>query len=334
MKPGDTVFDAQMMRTACATARAAMGATSPNPAVGAVACDAEGRILAAAATQRAGLGHAEANTLALCREQGTIQRIHTLYTTLEPCNHHGRTPPCSEAIIAAGIKRVVIGTRDPNPAASGGIEHLQQAGIEIVTGVEEQECRLSLHAFLSSVQTGKPWITIKRAFDAEGSMIPVAGQKTFTSPESLRLAHRMRKKADAVLTGSGTVLGDKPLFTVRHVQDHPGKRRGLAVIDRRGRVPATYLEEAASRGFDTVIHRDAAAAIADLAAKGAQDILVEAGPALSRYMFDAGLWTMSVEIHKGAPDKINVDFNPQAPILFEKQAFRWEHFLPQERQDI
>ncbi len=299
------------MSIACAEARKWLGATSPNPAVGAVALDNKGAILALAAHHRAGWMHAEAQLLQACASGRLLRRVHTLCVSLEPCNHFGRTPPCTDAIIRAGIQSVVVGVRDPNSAVKGGgIEHLQQAGIDVILGVAENECQQLIHAYAYHARTGKPWITIKRAFDRNGSMIPPAGQKTFTSPESLRLAHRLRKKADAIITGSGTILADNPEFTIRHVADHPEKKRWLAILDRRGRITGNYLASAKQRGLIPVIYKDIEAALTDLIAKGTQDILVEAGPVLSQAMLDVGLWTMKIDIRQGDTDDVQTSFNP------------------------
>jgi len=319
------------MQTACAEARKWLGATSPNPAVGAVALDSHGEILAVTAHTRAGELHAEAMLIAKAHSEGFLDKIHTLCVTLEPCNHQGRTPPCVDAIIRSGIKRVVIGTRDPNPhIKGGGIEKLQQVGIEVVCGVNEEECKQLIHAFAYSVKTGKPWITVKRAFNTNGTMIPPPGQKVFTSKESLRLAHRIRKKCDAIITGSSTVLADSPLFTVRHTPDYLEKRRWLAILDRRGRVPESFATAAKLRHIDTVFYRDVNEAIKDLAVKGVQDILVEAGPALSQAILDAGLWEMAVTIYQGEPDRVEATFNPRTKLPFDIKQFRWEWWLPEE----
>jgi diaminohydroxyphosphoribosylaminopyrimidine deaminase/5-amino-6-(5-phosphoribosylamino)uracil reductase len=324
---------AHAMRQAAAEARKWLGATSPNPPVGAAALDAEGRVLAIAAHHHAGEAHAEATLIETCRRQDLIGRIDTLCVTLEPCNHHGLTPPCTEAIIAAGIKKVAIGTRDPNPhVKGGGLERLQEAGITVTAGIAEEECRQLIHAFAYRAQTGKPWVTIKRALTSEGSMIPPAGEKTFTSPKSLRLAHLLRKKADAILTGSGTILADHPLFTVRHMQDHAGKRRWLAILDRRGRTPSSYIAAANERGLDAVIYTDIDQALHDLTAKGAQDVLVEAGPALSQSVLDRGLWTMSVTVRQAERDIIDIAFNPREPLPFDARHFRRDFILPNETQ--
>ena len=324
-------FLTSAMKQAAAEGRRWMGATSPNPPVGALALDTDGRVLAIAAHHRAGEPHAEASLITDCRNKNILNEVETLCVTLEPCNHYGRTPPCVDAIIQARIKKVVIGTRDPNPdVKGGGIERLRTAGIEIITGIAETECQQLMHAFAYRATTGKPWITIKRAIDKDGSMIPPAGQKTFTSPDSIRLAHRLRKKSDAILTGSGTILADFPLFTVRSVPDHKGKRRKLAIIDRRARVPESYINAATERGFDVLIYQDFIDALNDLAKKGAQDVLIEAGPQLSQSLLDSGVWTMSVTIRQEEMDNIDVAFNPHQSLPFDAQQFCWEHFLPQE----
>lgn len=317
------------MMAACREARRWMGATAPNPPVGAAALDRDGRILDVAAHERAGTAHAEARLIALCRERGILAEVKTLCVTLEPCNHHGRTPPCSEAIIAAGIPLVVVGTRDPNPGVTGGgIERLRAAGINVEVGVAEEACRRLLHAFAFSVVQGRPWVTVKRAFDEKGSMVPPAGHKTFTSESSLLLAHRLRKKADAILTGSGTILADQPSFTVRRVPDHPGKRRWLAIIDRRRRVPQAYLAAAAERGLDSVVYDDVGMALADLQRHGVRDVLVEAGPALSASILAGPSWCLAVDIHKAAPDRVSYRFNMAAPIPFAIDSFDPEAILP------
>jgi diaminohydroxyphosphoribosylaminopyrimidine deaminase/5-amino-6-(5-phosphoribosylamino)uracil reductase len=317
------------MQAACAEARKWLGASSPNPPVGAAALDAKGNILAVAAHQKAGEPHAEAALLQICKERNWLAQVHTLCVTLEPCNHQGRTPPCTEAIIASGIKYVAIGTRDPNPnVKGGGAEYLRQAGLDVAVGIDEEECRQLIAPFAYSVRNGRPWITIKRAFDESGSMIPPLGQKTFTSNESLLLAHLLRKKADAILTGSGTILADSPLFTVRHAPDFTGKRRWLGILDQRGRVPDGYLELAAANGLDAVIYSDIKDALTDLTNKGVQDLLVEAGPALSQVILDSQPWAMSVIITHSGSDRIDVDFNPRETMPFSTAKFRWDYFLP------
>ncbi len=318
------------MEQACREARRWLGATYPNPPVGAAALNATGHLLAIAAHQKAGSAHAEVALLEQCRAKGLMDRVHTLCVTLAPCNHHGRTPPCCDAIIESGIKHVVVGTRDPNTSVKNdGIERLRAAGIDVTVGVEEERCRQLIYAFAHSVTSGKPWITVKRAFDKNGSMIPPMGQKTFTSETSLILAHQLRKRADAILTGSGTILADDPSFTVRHVADHPGKKRILAILDRRKRVPSSWLKCAEKRGLIPFIYDNLGEAINDLAYREVREVLVEAGPPLSQAILKDGYWTMDVAIHKGNPDDtIITTFNPTVDLPFDPKKWTWENVLP------
>ena len=326
-------MDAQTaLHLACVEARKWLGVTSPNPPVGAAALDAEGNLLAVTAHHKAGEAHAEAALLALCHERGTLERIHTLCVTLEPCNHYGRTPPCTRAIIAAGIKHVVIGARDPNPdVKGGGADTLRAAGIE-VSEIHSPKCLWLTHAFMHSARTGMPWVTVKRAFQSNGSMVPPKGQKTFTSPASLKLAHQLRKKADAILTSASTILADNPEFTVRHVPEHYGKRRWLAIIDRHGRIPQSYIVEAEKRNINIAIYTDIAKGLQWLNYHGARDVLVEAGPTLSTSILESGLWAMAVDIKQTAAgaDTIDVRFNPSHTPDLQADTFDWNLFLPAE----
>ncbi len=317
------------MALAASEARKWMGATAPNPPVGAAALNAQGHVLAVAAHHKAGGDHAEQALLKICRAQNLRGDIHTLCVTLEPCNHHGRTPPCTKAIVKAGIKHVAIGVRDPNPhITGGGVKKLRQAGLDVIVGVEEEKCRQLIYAFEHNAKTGKPWLTVKRAFTPEGSMIPPRGQKCFTSPNSLHFAHCLRKRADAVLTGSGTILADLPLFTVRHVADHKNKKRPLVILDRRRRVPKSYLQTARNNGFITLVHSDLGEALDALTLLGAHEVLVEAGPLLSKSILESGLWMMDVKITKGETDKIDVCFNQDSPPPFGINSWKWENMLP------
>lgn len=316
------------MRAACSAARRWLGATAPNPPVGAAALDAQGNIIGVAAHQRAGQGHAEALLLRQLQSNGLLAATHTLCVTLEPCNHHGRTPPCTEAILAAGIKHLAIGVCDPNPhVAGGGAARLQAAGVTVTLGIEAERCAQLLYAFAYSVTVGRPWLTVKRAFDAQGSMIPPPGQKTFASPAALKLAHRLRKRADAILTGSGTILADNPCFTVRHVPDYPGKQRVLAILDRRRRVPTAYLVDAQARGLVPVVYETIEAALADLAARGVRDVLVEAGPQLSASLLASPFWAQDIVIQAGGDERIMVQYHPDVSGTANWQL---ENMLPEE----
>lgn len=304
------------MKMAINAASQFVGATAPNPPVGCIALDATGKVVLGAAHQRAGTAHAEAKVLELAAKLGKLSSIHTLVVTLEPCNHTGRTPPCTEAILKhKNIRRVVIGTRDPNPSVEGrGADRLRKAGLEVVEGVLENECRFLIRAFAKWSEHKRPWVTVKTALDQNGSMIPPAGQKTFTSKASLILAHELRKRADAIWTGAGTVLADAPEFTVRWVPDHEDKKRRLVLSDRRARVPATWTKKAEQNGF--TIHRAASLeeGLDFLGQQGVLEVLVEAGPSLREAWLASGLWDESVVITQGkdeADDLVEVSFREE-----------------------
>jgi diaminohydroxyphosphoribosylaminopyrimidine deaminase/5-amino-6-(5-phosphoribosylamino)uracil reductase len=306
-------------RALCA-AQGFVGATAPNPAVGCVLLDARGEVLACEAHRKAGEPHAEAAALAECRRGGLIERVHTALVTLEPCSHHGRTPPCVEALISSPVRQVWVGAMDPHPRAPGvGAARLSAGGVgvhEIADLPHPSAAALAARAarliapFARWSRTGRPWVAVKIALTREGSMIPPPGRVTFTSAESLKLAHRWRRESDAILTGSGCVLADNPAFTVRHVPDHVAKRRRLAILDRRRRVGADYLRAAEARGFDVSVHEDVAGALDELGAAGVLQALVEAGPTLTTSILESGLWDESLTIRQGAkpcdPDVLEI----------------------------
>ena len=304
-------------------ARAHEGATSPNPPVGCVLLDARGLELAAGAHRRAGLPHAEAEAIAMARATGLADKIDSVVVTLEPCNHHGRTPPCAEAISGTGARQIWIACRDPNPEVmGGGAERLRAAGLNVhflsdlhhsEAAVLLREANRLLAPFAKRSQTGLPYITIKQAVSTSGSMVPAVGRKTFTSSSSLDLAHGLRRRADAIITGSGTVLADNPLFTVRRVPDHPEKRRMLVILDRRRRVTETYLDAARERGFTLLLADDVHHALEAIGAASGMEVLVEAGPTLTAHLLTTGLWDEHVLIEQAAnpdgTDRVTVRHN-------------------------
>jgi diaminohydroxyphosphoribosylaminopyrimidine deaminase / 5-amino-6-(5-phosphoribosylamino)uracil reductase len=310
--------DAQLalaMRAALAAARPWEGATSPNPPVGCAVLDRVGNVLAAAGHHGAGQIHAEALAIKIAREAGQVELIHTVVVTLEPCNHHGRTPPCTEAILATPAEHVVIGVADPNPkVAGGGADHLRRAGllVDFLQSDTSQVERL-IAPFKKRVTTGLPFVTVKQAINRDGTMLPPAGQKTFTSQGSLMIAHALRRRADAILTGSGTVLADDPHFTVRLLPDHANKRRQLILFDRRKRIPETYLEAATARGFDVSFASDLETALRESAVL---EVLVEAGPQLTGHVLNSPFWDEHVTIAKtDAEDKITITTNGGTDVL-------------------
>ncbi|MBI3013825.1 MAG: bifunctional diaminohydroxyphosphoribosylaminopyrimidine deaminase/5-amino-6-(5-phosphoribosylamino)uracil reductase RibD [Candidatus Tectomicrobia bacterium] len=226
------------MRQALTLARNGLGLTNPNPLVGAVIVR-DGEVVGSGYHQRAGLEHAE--ILAL-RMAGEAARGATLHVNLEPCCHSGKTPPCTRALIAAGLKRVVAGMEDPNPLVAGkGIRELREAGIEVTVGILEGECRQLNEAFIKYISTGSPFVTAKVAMTLDGKIATRTGESRWiTGEEARRRAHQMRSEADAVLVGSRTVQVDDPELTVRL----PGRtwpRQPLRVIlDSKLSIPLSY----------------------------------------------------------------------------------------------
>jgi diaminohydroxyphosphoribosylaminopyrimidine deaminase/5-amino-6-(5-phosphoribosylamino)uracil reductase len=201
------------MRLAIDEAR--KGRTSPNPKVGAVLVR-DGELIATGYHRAAGAPHAEVD--AIGNASGPLDRA-TLFVTLEPCNHHGRTGPCTEAILSAGIPKVVVGCPDPAPHVPGAIARLEAAGVDVEVGVLEADCRELIVDFAKHIQTGLPLVTLKAAVTLDGKIATRSGDsKWITSVESRTEAHRLRDASDAVIVGVGTVLADDPSLTVRHVQ--------------------------------------------------------------------------------------------------------------------
>ncbi len=190
------------------------GRTSPNPRVGAVIVE-DGKVIARGHHAAAGQAHAE---VAAIRDAGRSVAGATLYVTLEPCDHHGRTGPCTEAIIDAQIARVVIGCRDPAPRGSSGAERLERAGIKVALGLLEDKAKALVADFAKHVNTGLPFVTLKAAITLDGKIASRTGESKWITGEAARMeTHRMRADADAILVGIGTVLADDPRLTVRHV---------------------------------------------------------------------------------------------------------------------
>ncbi len=203
------------------------GLTSPNPMVGAIIVR-DGEDVARAFHTYDGVKHAEALAL---EQAGSAARGATLYTNLEPCSHHGRTPPCAKAIIAAGIRRVVAAMPDPNPQINGrGFERLRAAGIEVAVGAGEDEARRLNETFAGWIRTGRPFVTLKSALSLDAKIAPAGshGHEWITSEESRARVHGLRHRSDALLTGIGTVLADNPLLTDR--SGLPRRRPLLRVV--------------------------------------------------------------------------------------------------------
>ena len=229
-------IDLRHMGRALELARQGLGHTSPNPAVGAVVVR-NGDQVGEGFHERAGAPHAEVVAL---RAAGARALGATLYVTLEPCNHTGRTPPCVEAITTAGVKRVVAATRDPNPRVpGGGAAALSRAGVEVTLGCREGEAIALNRVFITAARRGRPHVTLKWAATLDGATADVRfGSRWITGSEARLEAHRMRSRADAVVVGIGTALADDPALDVR--LGGPWPREPLrVVVDSRARLPVT-----------------------------------------------------------------------------------------------
>lgn len=256
----------------------------PNPPVGAVVLDAQGTPVGEGFHRRPGTPHAEALALS---EAGSRARGGTLYCTLEPCSHTNLTPPCADAILEAGIARVVFAVYDPDPRVRGsGAERLLAGGVDVEAGVAEAEATEQIRDYLHHRRTGLPWVVLKAARSIEGLQAAADGSsKWITGEESRADAQRLRAAADAVMVGSGTVLADEPLLTCR-MAGYDGAQPLRVVMDRRGRVPSN----ARCLGKGSVVYRAALKdALVDLGERGVVRLLVEGGPTLAAAFTSEGL---------------------------------------------
>jgi diaminohydroxyphosphoribosylaminopyrimidine deaminase/5-amino-6-(5-phosphoribosylamino)uracil reductase len=318
--------DIRFMQHALALARKGIGLASPNPMVGCVIVR-DGQIGGEGFHQYDWRDHAEIVALTSAGEKA---RGSTLYVNLEPCNHTGRTGPCTEAIIAAGVQRIVAAMEDPNPANSGrGFERLRGAGIEVVSGICEQEARRLNDAFACWIRTKKPFVTLKSALTLDGQLVLPQSKKKgekntgtrdrsewMTSEESRAEVHRMRHASDALLTGIGTILADDPLLTDR--SGLPRRRRLLRVVlDSKLRLPpksrivetadddllvftaaplkSTKARKLQNAGVELVRAKtkseriDLPPVLAELGRRGITSVLLEAGPVLNGAALQAGV---------------------------------------------
>jgi diaminohydroxyphosphoribosylaminopyrimidine deaminase/5-amino-6-(5-phosphoribosylamino)uracil reductase len=227
-----TTNDATYLKRALILSKKGLGNTSPNPAVGCVIVKS-GIIVGEGWHKRAGGHHAEVHALEMAGDQA---RGADVYVTLEPCSHTGKTPPCSAALIRAGVRRVVVGMSDPNPQVNGGgLLALQQAGIETVCAVMEDECRAINSPFIKHITTGQPYATYKCAMTLDGKIASVTGDSRWISCEASRkVVHRMRAESDAIMVGVDTIIADNPQLTVRHVKGRDPLR---IIVDSRLRTP-------------------------------------------------------------------------------------------------
>jgi diaminohydroxyphosphoribosylaminopyrimidine deaminase/5-amino-6-(5-phosphoribosylamino)uracil reductase len=280
--------DARWMRRALEHARRGLGRTTPNPLVGACIVNDQAVVVGDGAHERAGEPHAEVHAL---NEAGSSARNATLYCTLEPCVHTGRTGPCTERIIAAGIRRVVAAMEDPFPLVAGkGIAALRAAGIDVEVGVERAAAVRLNQPFLTSVLKGRPFVIMKAATSLDGRVAGAPGVRTqLTSEAARRHAQQVRAQVDAIAVGSETILVDDPLLNARDVyRERPLTR---VIFDRRGRVPRTARVFSTVESGPVIIMRtmEIGEALRELGHQGVQSVLVEGGPALHAAAWDAGV---------------------------------------------
>jgi len=306
-------LDRRFMQLALRMARRMLGRTAPNPAVGAIIADeTSGEVIARGWTQPGGRPHAERHVLTRAGERA---RGQTMYVTLEPCSHHGQTPPCAEAILTAGVKRVVCATTDPNPEISGkGLALLREAGVAIEVGVCEAEARWMAAGHILRMTKGRPFVQLKIAVSGDGLIAPGDGAPRWvTGVEARRFAHILRAQADAILVGRKTVEDDDPELTCRlpGLVDRSPRR---IVLDAKYRArPSAKLFKTAESVPVTVFGSEGApprypagvdvrrvavdgegrlnlkAVLAALSADGVTRVLVEGGPTIAEAFLAAGL---------------------------------------------
>ncbi|MFE5592626.1 bifunctional diaminohydroxyphosphoribosylaminopyrimidine deaminase/5-amino-6-(5-phosphoribosylamino)uracil reductase RibD [Streptomyces sp. NPDC056549] len=296
--------DITAMRRAVALAARGLGATSPNPVVGCVITDASGHQVGEGFHQRAGGPHAEVHAL---RAAGVLARGGTAYVTLEPCNHTGRTGPCAQALVEAGISRVVYAVGDPNPQATGGADTLRAAGIEVSQGLLADEAEAGNIAWLTSVRRGRPFVRWKYAATLDGRIAAADGtSRWISSAESRADVHRLRAEADAVVVGSGTARTDDPHLAVRGVEgavqplrvvvdtEATAVKPGARVLDEAAPTLIAIAEDAETMLTDVVRLPRAEPGLAvpalldALHARGVRSILLEGGPTLAGAFIAAG----------------------------------------------
>jgi len=306
---------------------------APNPMVGAVLVrNSDGAILAEGWHEKYGEGHAEVNCFRKAEEAISHQpsaisyKDCTLFVSLEPCSHYGKTPPCAKLIIEKGVGRVVVGMLDPNPLVAGkGVQMLRDAGIEVVVGVMEKECRELNKRFLCLHEKKRPYVILKWAQTADGFVdyrrelkikneklkmdgLHLNGALTISTPETKKLVHKMRAENMAIMVGTNTVLLDNPRLLNTHWE---GRNPIRVTIDRHGRIPADariFSDES-----ETIVYRertDWPYILEDLAKRNIHSILVEGGTTLLTHILETGIWD---EIHVEVAPELIIGDGVKAP---------------------
>lgn len=265
-------------------------AHGPNPRVGAVVLDADGGVLGEGWHRGAGTPHAEVAALEAARTAGHDPRGATMVVTLEPCRHTGRTGPCTDALLTAGVARVVHAVDDPSARAGGGGAALRAAGVDVVSGVLEAEGRALLRPWLAAVGRGRPWVTLKTASTLDGRVAAADGSSRWiTSRAARRHAHALRAEVDAIVVGTGTVLADDPALTARDDHGDLAAHQPLRVVAGDRPVPDGARLRGPGGDLVQVAGHDPAALLAGLAAREVRHVLVEGGPTLAAAFLRAGV---------------------------------------------
>lgn len=301
------LIDEKYMRRALQLAALGAGHTSPNPMVGAVIVAPDGTIIGEGWHRQCGQAHAEVNAVASVRDVNLL-KDSTIYVTLEPCSHYGKTPPCARLLIERGIPRVVVGTLDPFPEVAGrGVRMLQEAGIEVVVGVLEQQCQALNRRFMTAHTTGLPWVQLKWAQTTDGfiALPPDAGENPLhmSTPVTMRWMHRERSLCDAIVVGAATARIDNPSLTTRY---WPGKSPLRVVLSHELSMPDNL--NLFTDGLPTVVYNAVKDAVEggveyvkidtdeprlwlqDLYRRGVTSVMVEGGARVLNSLIDAGLW--------------------------------------------
>ena len=319
--------DHTFMRSALALAEKGRYSVSPNPMVGCVIMQ-RGEIIGEGWHRRAGEAHAEIDALRNCTAD---PRGGTMYVTLEPCAHHGRTPPCANAVIEAGLARVVIAMTDPHAVVNGrGVDLLRAAGVEVETGVLEAEARKLNEKFLHAVTDGLPFVLLKAGMTLDGKMATVARESRWITSEAAReRSLALREEYDAILVGGGTIATDDPQLTRRldwNASISPWTR---VILDRDHRVPPTA--RVLTDGGRTLVYHDdlpLLEVLRDLHARGIQSVLVEGGSAVHSSFIREGLWQKMIVFVApaliGGGDAPSIFGGDGIPRLTDAHRFRFD----------
>ncbi|MER2133204.1 MAG: bifunctional diaminohydroxyphosphoribosylaminopyrimidine deaminase/5-amino-6-(5-phosphoribosylamino)uracil reductase RibD [Arthrobacter sp.] len=313
------------MKQALALAR--RGVRGANPLVGAVVLSPGGEVLATGWHCGAGTPHAEADALATASAAGVEVRGATMVVTLEPCNHTGRTGPCTQAILRAGIARVVYAAADTNDDAAGGAAALAAAGVAVEGGLLAEESRELNHRWAAAVAAHRPFVTVKTAQTLDGRTAAADGTSQWiTSPQARADAHELRLRADAILAGTGTIQADDPQLTARHPDCSDAQQQPLRVVMGHTPVPAAARVRGTDERFLQLPTHDPAVVLAELYDRGARHLMVEGGGTVAGAFLRAGLadelvaYTAPALLGAGTPAFAGLGITAMAQI----QRWRWD----------